>query len=163
LTFVKRLSYPLSSDVDYSHLPDEEPVMNVIPEIESVARSYLEGELTLSELEEWLAPNLAILFQSSESDFVSRLAARIELAIAEMDTEGLGEDHVRDAIRDLLHPDSLVVVFATPVSNEPSSSNLVELERLAEPPEIRFDFPDSPFSSSAVTVVEPAEPSCTSA
>jgi hypothetical protein len=82
--------------------------MNPAIEIESVARSYLEGERTLSDLEDWLAPNLGFLFQLDQSAFASRLAARIELAIADMDAEGLGEDHVRHAIRDLLPEESLV-------------------------------------------------------
>ncbi len=81
--------------------------MNPAIEIESVARSYLVGERTLSELEDWLAPNLQFLFQLDASAFASRLAARIEGAIADMDAENLGEDHVRDSIRELLSAQSL--------------------------------------------------------
>jgi len=95
--------------------------MNAEAEIESVARSYLAGERTLSDLEEWLAPNLPTLFQLDESAFASRLAARIEAAIAEMDAEGLGEDHVRDAICDVLPP--LTVVSIPADSDTTSNSN----------------------------------------
>jgi hypothetical protein len=115
--------------------------MNPAAEIESVARSYLEGERTLSQLEEWLAPNLPILFELPEYAFASRLAARIELAMAEMDAEGLGEDHLRNAIRDLLPAESVIVVIlsAVPgaVADTVFSSNTVEQARLSEPPEIR--------------------------
>ena len=137
--------------------------MNPAAEIESIARSYLEGERTLSELEEWLAPNLPVLFGFPEYAFVSRLAARIELAMAEMDAEGLDEDHVRESIRELLPRNPLVLISIPAMRNTAASSDLVEQGQLAEPPEIRLVFRDSPFSSSAVTVVQPAEPSCTSA
>ena len=76
--------------------------MNPAVEIENVARSYLGGKRTLLQMEEWLAPNLPILFKLGDSEFAARLAARIELAIAEMDAEDLGEDHVKAAIREIL-------------------------------------------------------------
>ena len=76
--------------------------MDPAVEIENVARSYLDGKRTLSELEEWLAPNLPLLFQLDQSAFASRLAARIEGALAEMEAEDLGEDHVKKAIREML-------------------------------------------------------------
>jgi hypothetical protein len=163
LTCVEGLSYPPSRDVFYDHWSDKGWLMDPAAEIESIARSYLDGERTLSELEEWLAPNLPILFQFPEHASVSRLAARIELAIAEMDAEALDEDHVRDSIRELLPLDPLVLVLVPTILDTAASSNLVEEERLPEPPEIRLGFQESPVSSSAVTVVQPGVPSYTSA
>jgi len=110
--------------------------VNPVHDIESVARSYLQGERTLSDLEEWLAPNLPILFQFPESAFVSRLAARIEAAIADMDVEGLGEDHLKDAIRELLpeSPATVVTSLFIPgaVADTAFSSNGVEQRLLVD-------------------------------
>jgi hypothetical protein len=130
LTCVESLLYSASPDKDYGHLCGEEQLMNPAAEIESVARSYLEGERTLPELEEWLAPNLPILFHFPESDFVSRLAARMELGIAEMDAEGLGESHLKDAIGQLLH-DRTAVMMITPAVPEPGTTNSLELSEVA--------------------------------
>ena len=116
--------------------------MNPIRQIEAMARSYVEGELTLSDLEEWLAPNLPLLFQLDESTLPSRLAACIELAIAEMDAEGLDERHVKKAIRELLPDEPLIAISLPAIPNVFAdvvlSSNTTHGELVPELPEIRF-------------------------
>jgi hypothetical protein len=109
--------------------------MNPAAEMESVARAYLDGGWNLSDLEEWLVPNLSILFALPESAFVSQLAASIMLAIAEIDAEGLSENHLRGSIRDLL-PDKPVTVVVFPSSPDPLpdtvfTSNTVEVAEVA--------------------------------
>ncbi len=72
------------------------------------ATQYLDQQINLEDLEEWLFPRLPFFFSLPTDDAASKLASAIELGRAEMSSSLIEEDEFRESVRALL--DSLETV-----------------------------------------------------
>ena len=75
----------------------------ITSELLSVIDEYVEGVISLVELEDWLVPRLSSLFRLplTEPD-ATDLAAAVELGLAEMSNQAKTEDEFRKMLKTLL-------------------------------------------------------------
>ncbi|MDI7274918.1 MAG: hypothetical protein QME94_02960, partial [Anaerolineae bacterium] len=82
-----------------------------------------ERQIGIEELEDWLAPRLLRFFQSPSSPD-ARMAAKIELGLAELDDGTITEDELRERLRDALRQQSTVALFVPrPPETEASAAS----------------------------------------
>jgi hypothetical protein len=88
-----------------------------------VAHCYLEGDLTLDDLQEWLVPRLGIFLVDPHCT-ASELAGLLEVCFADIAAGEADEDEVRDLIGDFLRTNEMIVlanVVRTTTSNARAS------------------------------------------
>lgn len=69
---------------------------------------YIVGEISVSELEEWLVPRYPFLLRDPESDD-SDLIGAIELGLAEMGSGIRTEEELKEELKDEIHGKTILV------------------------------------------------------
>jgi hypothetical protein len=104
-------------------------------ELEKMVLQYINCEITIEQLEDWLVPRLPVFLRlphSSDSDVV----AAIELGLAEMSDEIRNEAEFREFLSDVLREHSTTRVICPPeqlYSTATSSNNKVMSPILLSP------------------------------
>lgn len=83
-------------------------------ELNEKVRDYLDEEISIQELEEWLVPREPIFLSQPDSEDEDIISA-IELGLAEIDTEIRTEEEFRNFLSDVLRK-YLVIWIAYPAS-----------------------------------------------
>lgn len=72
------------------------------PELLNIVDAYLERNISLEQLEEWLVPRLPFFFKPPYSS-ASELATEIEMGLAEIGDKTLTEKEFRTSLRDFFN------------------------------------------------------------
>lgn len=98
-------------------------------ELLSVIDQYVEGAITLEQLEDWLVARLVTLFRLPLSEpQATELVAAVELGLAEMSTGTRTEDEFRSLLRALLQRSQIIPLSypaESPVTRATSSNETV--------------------------------------
>lgn len=93
-------------------------------ELSEKVTKYLDKEISLSELEEWIVPRLPIFLQSPQSSDAEVISA-FELGLAEMTDSIRTEDEFRKLLQQALSEQSEISFQQTPVVTQISASNSI--------------------------------------
>lgn len=81
----------------------------MLRELHSIVEQYLEGSISLADMEDWLVPRLPILFHLPPMEpEATDLAADIEVGLAELSSGELSEGEFRNILRNLIAPVQVV-------------------------------------------------------
>lgn len=75
-----------------------------------VVYEYLDNAMTLEQLEDWLVPRLPVLFQIPDAP-IARLAATIELGLAEIGDGVIDEEEFRNLLQSAVREEATLTFF----------------------------------------------------
>lgn len=99
--------------------------MEDLAQFPAIVWDFLDGKLSLQELEDWLVPRL-VLFLSVPYHVASKLAGLVELGLAEMSIGHCSEDEFKASLKRFLQDQpALIVDYGRPLVHTGSRSTTV--------------------------------------